>query len=150
MGAEQLLDLRNLRGGGRGEDVAEICLEVHAKQPNKDKYIVRMSVLLVAATSIEAGDFIRRSPCKCGSTRKRRLVDSGQPAAAPSPSGGRFLHLSTGEKYLALGVREFASLGPRPYPGVAPEGLRRNAIMHPLRRNPGAIQVTEWRDFNRV
>jgi len=52
MGAEQLLDLRNLRGGGRGEDVAEICLEVHAKQPNKDKYIVRMSVLLVAAISI--------------------------------------------------------------------------------------------------
>ena len=91
-----------------------------------------MSELLVAPTSTEAGDFIRRSPCKCGSTRKRRLVDSGQPAAAPSPSGGRFLHLSTGEKYLARGVREFASLGPRPYPGVAPEGLRRNAIMHPL------------------
>lgn len=107
-----------------------------------------MSELLVAAASIETGDLIQRSPCKCGSTRKR-LVDSGQPAA-PSPSGGRFLHLSTGEKYLTRGVREFASLGPRPYPGVAPEGLRRNAIMHPLRRNPGAIQVTEWRDFNRV
>ena len=115
MGVEQLLDLRNLRGGGRGEDVAEICLGVHAKQPTKDKYIVRMSVLPVAGTSIEAGDFSRRSPCKCGSTRKRRLVDSGQPAAAPSPSGGRFIHLSTGEKKLARGVPESASLAHPPF-----------------------------------
>ena len=107
MGAEQLLDLRNLRGGrrrGRRGDMSGSSREATKQR----QIIVRMSELLVAATSIETGDFIRRSPCKCRSTRKRRLVDSGQPAAVPSPSGGRFLHLSTGEKYLARGVREFA------------------------------------------
>jgi hypothetical protein len=37
MGGEQLLDLRNLRGGQPAEDVAEICLRVQSSPPAADQ-----------------------------------------------------------------------------------------------------------------